>query len=167
MSFSERVFAAKGKLHNFVEEVLALKNEGLAYAIFFGFLLLLLLPVLFIEILVLLILGKDAEIVQTRGTEIDDELSPEEVPENLQHLIRLAKKWGIGDAEVRGELLKNASIPELVELEHEVGPKMQQIGDWLDTYSESEVGRSATAGYFIYLGTAYEEVLTYLEQHQA
>lgn len=167
MTFTDRFLAVKRKLRFYGEEVLALKNGGVRYAVPFGFLLVLLFPVLVIEIVVLLAFGVDVEINQARWPETPSEVREEEVPPELRQLIPFAKKWGTEDAEERENLMEVASLSELNEIERMVGPRTQQIGDWIDTYSENELRDSSTAGYFIILQVAYEEVSTYLEEREA
>jgi len=167
MMFSDRVLAVKGKLRFYYKEVIDLRSGGIIYAIFFGLLLVLLLPVLLIEIIVLLSFGVDYEILQTRSPEISNELNEEEVPLELRPLIPLAKKWGIGDAEERERLIKNSSLSELADLEQKVGPRMQQIADWIDEYSEDQLRNTAAIGYFIFLQVAYEEVSSYLGENKS
>lgn len=167
MKFTDRIATAKGKVCCYGDEIAALKNGGISYAVFFGLLLALLMPVLIIEILILITLGIDAGINASGTPEVSNELRAEEVPTEFQHLIPLAKKWGLGDAEDREMLIKASSLAELVEFERNVAPKIQQIDAWLDRYSEKQLGNSATAGHFIFLGTAYEEVSTYLEEQRA
>ena len=166
MTFKDRLSATKSKLGHYGREVLALNDGGSLYRTLFGLLLVVLLPVLALEIMVLLAFGVDPGILQTRSTEILNEVRPEEVPGEFRHLIPLAKKWGTGDAEEREALIKEAPLSELTDLEREVGPRMQQIADWVDGYSEKELRGSVTAGYFIFLQTAYEEVSAYLEQER-
>ena len=167
MTFTDRVSSVKGKLLFYEDEALALKKGGMRYAIFFGPLMVLLFPALVIEIIVLLVFGVDFQILQTRPPEISSELNEDEVPSELRELIPLAKKWGIGDAEARENMIRNSSLPELVDLEQKVGPRMQQIADWTDGYSESQLKNSAIAGYFIFLQVAYEEASSYLIERQA
>lgn len=167
MFFTDRVLSAKGKLRFYGKEVVGLKDGGVRYAFSFGILLALLLPVLVVEIVVLLAFGVDIEINRTRWPEDSDEVREAEVPSELMGLIPLAEKWGTGDAEERENLMKAASLSELSEMERMVGPRMQQIADWLDRYSESELMNSVTAGYCIFLQVAYEEVAAYLEERKA
>lgn len=167
MKISDRIAAAKGKLRCYGDEALALKRGGIGYAILFGLLVALLLPVLIIEIVVLLVFGIDAGINATETPEVSYELHVEEVPADLQHLIPLAKKWGLGDSEGREALINASSLAELADFERNVAPKLNQIDAWIDEYSEEELRGSATAGYFIFLETAYEEVSTYLKERRA
>ena len=165
MRVEERLSAARSKLSHFGQEVRALRAGGFRYAVFFGFLMVLLAPILVLEIIVLLVFGFDLEIMQTRDAALSTEIDVEEVPKEFRPLIPLAMKWGIGDSETREARIKAASPSELKHLEKEVGPQMQGIADWLDSYSEAALGGSATAGYFIFLQTAYEEVSDYLERY--
>lgn len=166
MKFTDRVLAVKGKLRFYREEALTLKTGGVLYAATFGLLLALLFPVLVIEIVALLAFGFDVEINQTRWAETSCEVREQEVPPELRQLIPFAKKWGIGDAEERNNLMEVTSLSELNEFVRLVGSRMQQIADWVDTYSEKELRDSATVGYFIFLQVAYEEVSTYLEDRE-
>lgn len=163
----DRVLAVKGKVQFYGDEVASLKNGGVRYTVPFGLLLALLFPVLVIEIVVLLTFGIDVEINQTRWPAFSHEMREEEVPPGLKQLIPFAKKWGIGDAEQRNNLMKAASLSELNNIERMVGSRMQQIDDWVDTYSEHELKDSAAVGYFIFLQVAYEEVSNYLEEREA
>jgi hypothetical protein len=167
MAFSDRVIAVKGKVRFYRDELEGLKGGGVRYAVPFGLMLILLFPVLVIEVIILLAFGIDAEINQTRWPEISSEMHEEEVPKALRQLIPVAIKWGIGDAEERQSLMNVTSISELNEIERMVGPRMQQITEWIDTYSETELRESATAGYFIFLQVAYDELSTYLDQREA
>lgn len=167
MTFADRVLAVKGKLRFYCNEVMALRSGGISYAIFFGLLLVLLLPVLLIEIIALLSFGVDYEILQTRSPEVSNELNEKEVPLELRPLIPLAKKWGVGDAEQRERLIQDSTLAELTELDQKVGPQMQQIADWIDEYSENQLRNSSTIGYFIFLQVAYEEASSYLGENKA
>ncbi len=167
MTFADRVLAVKGKLRFYGDEVMALREGGISYAIFFGLLAFLLLPVLLIEIIALLSFGVDYEILQTRSPDVSNDLNEEEVPSELRPLIPLAKKWGIGDAEERERLIQNSTLAELVDFEQKVGPQMQQIADWIDEYSEGQLRKSSTMGYFIFLQVVYEEVSSYLSDNRA
>ena len=166
MTFADRIAAAKSKLLCYAEEVLALKSGGFGYAVGFAILLALLLPVLIVEVALLIAFGVDVGINQTRSPEIAEELRKEEVPVEFQHLIPLARKWGIGDAEERDALIRASSKAELADFLREVGPRLEDIAAWTDGYSEERLRDSPTAGYFIFLETAYEEVLTHVEEHE-
>lgn len=77
----------------------------------------------------------------------------------LRDLIPLARKFGIGCDAERGDIMKAASLEELSDLESRVMPRQQEIADWLDRYPETEI--SDTAAYFLYLGSACDEVPLY------
>ena len=154
------------KLFFYLEEVKALKDGGLWYFFGFSVLLLVFIPFLIIELLILLLTGKDIGWFQS-SERVDKEmvLDANEVPESLRHLVPLAEKWGIGDDVERGEFMDSATRQELDELEKYVGPKMQEIGDWLSSYPEGYY--SDTTYFFTYLMVSYDEADMYNEQNNA
>ena len=159
MDFSQRQDRINGKLKNYVEEVSGLLGAGIAYKIGFGFLLLILFPVLLLEILFVLLFGKDFHVFVSTISYEPPKLIDEEVPESLRDLIPLARKYGIGDDGDRSDLINAASPEELSELQNKVSPRQQEISDWLDTFPEHRI--TDTAAFFLYLGSACDEVAQY------
>ncbi len=162
MNLKERYACSIKKLSNYLDEISGLGNGGISYKIGFGFLLLILLPVIIIEILLVLLFGKDIGVFVPAKKVKPPKLIDEEVPESLRDLIPLAKKFGVGDDADRDEIMKAASSEELAELEGKVIPKAQEIADWLDTFPETEI--SDTASFFLYLGLACDEVPLYKQR---
>ncbi len=104
--------------------------------------------------------GKDFGWFQSsEPVEEDMLLDPDEVPRNLHFLIPLAKKWGIGDDVERSEFMDSATLQEVEELEEKVGPKMQEISEWILKYPEDHY--SDTTYFFTYLMCAYDEADSY------
>ena len=80
-------------------------------------------------------------------------LDPKQVPKELQDLIHLAEKWGIGDDIIRFDFCKKSSISDKNELVEKLNGRLPQIQKWLDEGSFNEE-RAA----FMYMLSAYEEV---------
>jgi hypothetical protein len=164
MNFNQRRACISEKLDNYTEELSYLRDAGPGYQAGFGFLLLVLFPALLLEILIVSIFGKDMGIfVPTRPVE-PPQLVEAEVPDSLRDLIPLAKKFGVGDDADRGDIMKTASARELAELEAMVMPREQEISNWLDTFPET--GISDTASFFLYLGSACDEVPLYKPEEE-
>ena len=163
MDLKQRLECISGKFNNYAEELSGLKDAGIGYQIGFGFLLLIMTPVILIECLLVLFLGKDFGVFGPNPHDEPPELIEEEVPEALRDLIPLARKFGIGDDADRGDIMKAASPEELVELEKKVLPRQQAIADWLDTFPD--YGISDTAAFFLYLGSACDEVHVYTDEN--
>ena len=162
MRSEARIGAIKGKLHHYGDEVAALKSGGVGYALLFAPLLLLLLPVLLLELALLWSFGWDPGLLQSRPAEAageHDDLTP---PTDLVDLLPLARRWGVGDAELREQLVQRASPDELAELVQQVAPRVQRIADWAESLGEQRLRHSATAGHFIFLLTALEEAESHL-----
>jgi hypothetical protein len=164
MDFNQRQECTTGKLKNYAEEVSGLAGAGVAYQLVFGFLLLFLLPVLILEILLVLLFGKDIHVFIRTTLYEPPKLIEEEVPESLRDLIPLARKFGVGDDADRDEIMESASPNELAELEKKVMPRQQEISDWLDTFPEG--GMTDTAVFFLYLGSACDEVPQYIAENK-
>jgi hypothetical protein len=156
MEFNQRKERISGIVNNYIEEVSGLRGSGIGYKIGFGILLLFLLPVLLLEILLVLLFGKDIGVFVLITPVEPPKLIEEEVPESLRDLIPLASKFGISDDADRGEIMKAASPNELADLEGKVLPRQQEILEWLDTFPETKI--SDTASFFLYLGSACDEV---------
>jgi len=159
MDFNQRQECISGILNNYTEEVYGLKGAGIGYQLGLGILLLALLPVLILEIFLVLLFGKDIGVFVPTTPVASPKLTEEEVPKQLRDLIPLARKFGVGDAADRDEIMKAASPNDLADLEEKVMPRQQDISDWLDTFSETEI--SDTVSFFLYLGSACDEVPLY------
>lgn len=155
-----KLHTIKNKLFFYIGEIKALKDGGVWYFIGFGILLFVLIPFLIIDILILLLFGKDMGWFQSAEyVEKEMVININEIPQNLRHLVPLAKKWGIGDDGDRGEFMELATKEDLDELEEMVGPNMQAISDWLSSYPEDSY--NDTTYYFTYLMSAYDETGIY------
>lgn len=87
------------------------------------------------------------------------ELLAENVPVNLQHLIPLAERWGIGDDVERAELIERASAAERQELSRALAPHQRAITAWLDSFETNPMTDEAAA--FMYMQLAVEEMRDY------
>ena len=164
MNFSQRRTCISEKIDNYREELSYLRDAGPGCQAGFGFLLLVLFPVLLLEILIVSIFGKDMGIFVPKQPVKPPQLVAAEVPESLRDLIPLAIKFGVGDDVDRGDIMKAASAKELDELEAMVIPRAQEISDWLDTFPETAI--SDTASFFLYLGSACDEVPLYKPEEE-
>ncbi|MES9991630.1 MAG: hypothetical protein ABW098_06715 [Candidatus Thiodiazotropha sp.] len=164
MDFSERKTCISGKISNYIDEVSGLKDAEFHYQLLFGLLLLILFPVLIVELLLVLLFAKDIGVFVPSAPVEPPRLNDAEVPESLRDLIPLARKFGIGCDGTRDDLMQAASADELLELERCVLPRQQEISDWLDSFPETEI--SDTAAFFLYLGSACEEVGLYLNDKE-
>lgn len=79
------------------------------------------------------------------------------VPSDLQHLIRLAQEWGIGDDDARLAKVDDASPDQRAELREAVGPHQARITQWLDSFGQGEM--SQEAGTFMFMQLAIEEMV--------
>ena len=55
------------------------------------------------------------------------------IPEDLRHLIPLAKKWGVGDDLIRSEVVRRATIAERRELMEKVPPLEERICQFIES----------------------------------
>ena len=159
MNLVKRSARVSEKIKYFSDEVFALKKGSLGYKFGFGLLLIILFPIFVFELLVLLLFGRDFRLFVPPESVLPPVLVEEEVPESLRDLIPLAIKFGISDDADRGVMMSAASPEELSELEQKVLPRQQEISDWLDSFPER--GISDTAAFFLYLGSACDEVPGY------
>ncbi|MES9944458.1 MAG: hypothetical protein ABW080_05830 [Candidatus Thiodiazotropha sp.] len=164
MDFRQRLECVAGKIDNYKVEVYGLRDAGVWYQLGFGLLLLILFPVLIVELLLVLLIGKDIGVFVPATVVEPPVLIEAEIPESLRDLIPLARKFGIGCDAERGDIMKAASLEELSDLESRVMPRQQEIADWLDTYPETEI--SDTAAFFLYLGSACDEVPLYIAEQE-
>lgn len=159
MDFKQRHECISGKISNYKSEVSGLRDAGIWYQLGIGLLLLILFPVLIVELLLVLLVGKDIGVFVAPIAVEPPVLVEDEVPESLRDLIPLARKFGIGCDAERDVIMKAASLEELSDLKSRVMPRQQEITDWLETYPETEI--SDTAAFFLYLGSACDEVPRY------
>jgi hypothetical protein len=164
MDFRQRQVCISGKIKNYKEEVLDLMDAGTRYQLVFGFLMLILFPVFIVELLLVLLFGRDVGVFVPATAVEPNVLNEEEVPESLRDLIPLARRFGISDDGERDEIMQAASAEELSELETRVMPRQQEIADWLDSFPEMEI--SDTAAFFLYLGSACDEVQSYRDEDE-
>lgn len=165
MAFHQRQACISEKLKNYTREVYGLSGSGIAYQLGFGFLLLILFPVLLLEILLVLVFGNDISVFGQTTPVQAPRIIEEEIPKPLRGLIPLAIKYGIGDNVDRDDIMKAASINDLTDLEEKVIPRQQEIADWLNTFPENEISESAS--FFLYLGSACDEVPFYLSNRES
>jgi hypothetical protein len=83
-------------------------------------------------------------------------LDPAKVPADLQDLVPLAQRWGIGDDVARSERVRKASDAERAELRAAFGPRQSRITAWLDSFGQGAMPDEAAA--FMYTQLAIEEM---------
>lgn len=83
-------------------------------------------------------------------------LNPEQVPEDLRHLVPLAEKWGIGDDADRSAKVESATPAERSELRAAITPVSSSITTWLDSFGKGPMSDEAAA--FMYMQLALEEM---------
>jgi hypothetical protein len=83
-------------------------------------------------------------------------LNPEQVPEDLRHLVPLAEKWGIGDDADRNAKVERATPAERNELRAAITPVSSSITTWLDSFGKEPMSDEAAA--FMYMQLALEEM---------
>jgi len=84
------------------------------------------------------------------------EIVEEEVPEDLRDLIPLAKKYGVGDDIIRGDIEAKAGTEAKEELKRALSGRMDRINRWLDSFPDGESMSDSEAA-FLYLREAHEE----------
>jgi hypothetical protein len=85
-------------------------------------------------------------------------LNPEQVPEDLRHLVPLAEKWGIGDDDDRNAKVESSTPAEREELRAAITPVDSRIQAWLDSFGKELMTDEAAA--FMYMLIAIEEMPT-------
>jgi hypothetical protein len=83
-------------------------------------------------------------------------LDPGKVPADLQDLVPLAQRWGIGDDVLRSEQVQKATDAERSELRAAFGPRHRRITAWLDSFGQGAMPEEAAA--FMYTQLAIEEM---------
>jgi hypothetical protein len=83
-------------------------------------------------------------------------LDPAKVPADLQDLVPLAQRWGIGDDVARSERVRKATDAERAELRAAFGPRQSRITAWLDSFGQGAMPDEAAA--FMYTQLAIEEM---------
>lgn len=83
------------------------------------------------------------------------------IPEDLRHLIPLAKKWGVGDDLIRSEIVRRATALERRELMEKVAPLEQRIGQFIESFGmpSLENPMSDETARLMYMLEAFGEVL--------
>jgi hypothetical protein len=90
------------------------------------------------------------------GSPVAQRLNPEQVPEDLRHLVPLAEKWGIGDDVDRNAKVERATPAERSELRAAITPASSSITTWLDSFGKEPMSDEAAA--FMYMQLALEEM---------
>jgi tetratricopeptide (TPR) repeat protein len=96
----------------------------------------------------------DREIAERFRTE--NTIRRSEVPRDLQELVPLAEKWGIGDEPSREYFVRRATREEKEELRRAFRLHGRRISEWLDSLSPDRL--SPESGAFLYLLEACEEM---------
>lgn len=83
-------------------------------------------------------------------------LSVKNVPNEFKDLLPLARKWGIGDDAIRGDVTEAATQAERQELVSALTGKLCAIDRWIDSFPEGMMSDEAAA--FMYMGEAIDEL---------
>ena len=83
------------------------------------------------------------------------------IPEDLRHLVPLAKKWGVGDDLIRSEIIRRATVAERKELMAKVTPLEDRISQFLESLGMPSIENpmSDEAARFMFMLNACNEVL--------
>ena len=90
------------------------------------------------------------------STAVAQRLNPQQVPEDLRHLVPLAEKWGIGDDADRNARVESSTPAERSELRAAITPVASSITTWLDSFGKEPMSNEAAA--FMYMQLALEEM---------
>lgn len=139
-SMSGTRFEKAGKKYfYFLEEIKALKDGGVSYFIVFGILIVLLFPALILELVILLISGKDLGWFQS--SEYVDKrivLKSDDIQDSHRDLILPAQKSANGNDPDRNEFPDSVKLRELDKPNQKENPKME--GDiFLEKYEDQSV----------------------------
>ena len=80
-------------------------------------------------------------------------LDPAKVPEDLQFLIPMAEKWGIGDDIIRNDFVDKSTIEERRELRDALKEPDERITAWMSSFAEL----SDEAAAFMFMQIALDE----------
>jgi hypothetical protein len=83
-------------------------------------------------------------------------LDPQQVPDDLRHLLPIAERWGIGDDVERNAKVDGATPEERDELRTALRPHRERITEWLNSFHGQ---LSDEAGAFMYMQLAVEEMI--------
>lgn len=84
-------------------------------------------------------------------------LDENNVPADLRDIFPIAKKWGIGDDAIRGDVTMAATEEDKFELIYTLNGKLYLIDKWLESFSDEEP-MSDEAAAFMYLAEAVDEL---------
>jgi hypothetical protein len=83
-------------------------------------------------------------------------LNRERVPAELQDLVPMAERWGIGDDVERNSKVDRATPTEREALRMAIEPHQAGITAWLDSFGKGQMSEEAAA--FMYMQLALEEM---------
>ncbi len=83
-------------------------------------------------------------------------LDPQQVPDDLRHLVPIAERWGISDDVDRNAKVDGATPEERDELRTALRPHRERITEWLNSFQGQ---LSDEAGAFMYMQLAVEEMI--------
>lgn len=86
------------------------------------------------------------------------------VPDEFKDLLPLARKWGVGDDAIRGDVTEAATEAEKQELVSTLTGKLGAIDRWIDSFPEGMMSDEAAA--FMYMGEAIDELGLDIEYEQ-
>ena len=90
------------------------------------------------------------------GSAAAEQLDPARVPADLQHLVPLAREWGIGDDVDRSAKVGRATPADRERLRAALKPYQTRITAWLDSFGQGRMSDEAAA--FMYMQLALEEM---------
>jgi hypothetical protein len=85
-----------------------------------------------------------------------NEIDAGDVPADLQPLISLAERWGIGDDVERADYIAQTTAADREALRTAVQPHQARITAWLDSFGTNPMSDEAAA--FMYMQLAIEEL---------
>ena len=90
------------------------------------------------------------------GSAAVEQLDPVRVPADLQHLVPLAREWGIGDDVDRNAKVSRSTPADRERLRAALKPYQTRITAWLDSFAGGRMSDEAAA--FMYMQLALEEI---------
>jgi len=82
-------------------------------------------------------------------------VNPEEVPQDLRHLIPVVERWAIPCDVTRGDYFDSQPEDDIGEFWHDVKPFVDRINEWLDEQSQDVAEWSDAAVHYVYFLKAH------------
>jgi len=84
------------------------------------------------------------DVIQSKFTDISEEIDVSKIPLNLQDIIPLLPEWAISDDDERKEKINRSSKAKLKKIIETVSPKMDFINNYLDSFKSEPLNYEAT-----------------------